>query len=181
MWWRAVSDPLDGPADIPEDAPRDHLSFLQPGWGPDLGGRGDRGRRPFTTDIGPYTQGVITIADAPQLHPQIIIKLAQQELIYSLCGLLVGAAAFVGGLAMVVFTHSSGSVDLLIQYGPTQIHIVTVVIGVVIALFGVIIIRMTRPNIRLGGTNHGGIRLRRARTDRMRPKTDQETPLTAAQ
>jgi predicted membrane protein len=132
----------------------------------------------------PYHTELFHALNADQLAPEVIIKLAQQEHRYSLLGLLVGTAAFGGGLAMVVFAHSTGSVDLLIQYGPTQIHIVTVVIGVVIALFGVIIIWMTRPNIKLGSTNSGGIEavdnrkaLRNARPGRKRRGSHREIPL----
>jgi hypothetical protein len=155
-----VSDHVPGSAYTPEHATPDDRSAAFLG-----GSRHDS----------PHIFEEFRAYNADQLAPEIIIKLAQQEHIYSRLGLLVGAAAFGGGLAMIVVTHSTGSVDLLIQYGSVQIHIITVVIGVVIALFGIGIILITRPNIKLVGTDSGGIEavnnrtaLRDARPGRMR-------------
>ena len=102
---------------------------------------------------GDFAANQVVLVNAGPLDPATILKLARQELIYALAGLVIGAAAFGGGAAMIVFTHSTGAVDLQVTFGSTQLHIVTVVVGVVIALFGVMIIRMTRPNIKLDRTD----------------------------
>jgi hypothetical protein len=102
-----------------------------------------------------FASNQIIVSDAGSLDRATILTLVRQEFIYALAGLVIGAAAFGGGAAMIVFTHSTGAVDLQITVGSTELHIVTVVVGLVIALFGVMIIRMTRPSIKLDSTNNG--------------------------
>jgi hypothetical protein len=105
-----------------------------------------------------------------QSNPAMVLKLAQLEYLYAVAGLVIGAAAFGTGAAMIVFTNNTGAVDLKLSIGPAHVHIVTVVIGVVIALFGVLIIQMTRPSVKVNEKGDGV----KARKTKPRPNKNSE-------
>lgn len=105
------------------------------------------------------------------ISDELKVRLIHYEYLYSFLGLVIGALALAGGVAMIVFTHSTGAIDLQMHLWSAQVHVVTAVIGIVIALLGAVIMVLTRPKVSInfakekmlqkksrGGTgDHGGV------------------------
>jgi hypothetical protein len=83
----------------------------------------------------------------PDLPPAVAAAVVKGEYRYANFALAIGGAVAIAGLVMIIL-GVAGPVDLDFDVGSTKIHLATAVVGVVIAVVGVLIIALTRPDLR---------------------------------
>ena len=97
------------------------------------------------TTSGPATEEVTVKGPVSEKTTHLAVRL---EYILAIAGTVIGFLAILGGILLVLL-GVSGAVDFELTSGGVSAKISTSVVGVVIAVIGLVVIKVTRPTVKL--------------------------------